>query len=309
MRVAVIDLGTNTFNLLIADVRDNTFTVVHAGREVVKLGEKSINENHISEPAYERGINAFAAHARVIKEKGVQVVKAFATSAIREAGNGKQFTARVKEMTGIDIEVIDGEREAELIYLGNRLAIDLGDEPHLIMGIGGGSNEFIIADSKNIYWKKSFKLGVARLLEKFKPEDPITPATEEAVNDYLLEQLKPLTEAIKKYKVRCLVGSSGGFESVVDMVGTVFKKEAVTSAKHSYEIAISDYSSVSHTTIHSTMQEREKMSGLIPMRRDMIVLTYLLIDHVVKNCGIEKIRVSTYALKEGALAEFIVNNC
>jgi len=309
MRVAIVDLGTNTFNLLIADVHKKHFNVLYAGREVVKLGEKSINENQITDAAFQRGLTAFANHARVIKEHGADLVKALATSAIREALNGAEFCARLKESTGIEIEVINGEREAELIYLGNRLAVPLENEPHLIMDIGGGSTEFIIASQEKIFWKHSFKLGVARLLEKFKPENPISTTTLEEVNKYLQQELQPLINALKTYPVKCLVGSSGGFESVVDMVGDFFGKEQVVPSKHCYEIGLEEYSIVSHNTIYSTAAQRESMKGLIPMRRDMIVLTYLLIDFVVRASGIQRFRVSTYALKEGALSEFIVNNC
>ncbi len=309
MRVAIVDLGTNTFNLLIADVHGKDFSVVYAGREVVKLGEKSINENKITEAAFKRGIDAFVKHASVIKEKGAVKVKAFATSAIREALNGKNFTTQIKELTGIEVEVIDGNREAELIYLGNRLAVNLREEVHLIMDIGGGSTEFIISDDKNFFWKQSFKLGVARLLEKFNPEDPITENTVSCVNEYLGEVLQPLIAALKNYKVNCLVGSSGGFESVVDMIGATFTKEHVIPAKHCYQIDLNDYFAISHKTIHSTMLQREGMQGLIPMRRDMIVLTYLLIDFVVKASGIKQFKVSSYALKEGALSELIANKC
>lgn len=309
MRVAVIDLGTNTFNLLIADVLKSDFTVVHAGREVVKLGEQSINENRIADAAYQRGITAFMHHARVIRDKQAVTVRAFATSAIREAQNGKQFTEQIKALTGIDVEVIDGEREAELIYLGNRLAVDMRKEAHLIMDIGGGSTEFIIADHEKIFWKKSFKLGVARLLEKFRPEDPVSMKTVEDVKDYLARELQPLASAIARFRVSCLVGSSGGFESVVDMIGAAFGREQVVPGKHCYNVDLGDYFRMSERTVHSTAAERERMPGLIPMRRDMIVLTYLLIDQVVHMSGVSALKVSTYALKEGALAEFIVNNC
>lgn len=309
MRVAVIDLGTNTFNLLIADVQRCDFRVVHAGREVVKLGEKSINENKINEEAYRRGIQAFMNHARVIREKNAATVRAFATSAIRDAENGRQFTEEIMSKTGIEVQVIDGEREAELIYFGNRLAVDLRTEAHLIMDIGGGSTEFIIANHEKIFWKKSFRLGVARLLEKFKPEDPVSDETINAVRQYLLQELGPLAKALAEYKVNCLVGSSGGFESVVDMIAAAFEREKVVDDKHCYRVLPGDYCKMSERVVRSTAAERENMKGLIPMRRDMIVLTFLLIDQVLALSSISEIKVSTYALKEGALAEFIVNNC
>jgi exopolyphosphatase/guanosine-5'-triphosphate,3'-diphosphate pyrophosphatase len=306
MRVAIVDLGTNTFNLLIADVAGEKIDVVYAGREVVKLGEKSINENRIADTAFARGIKAFTNIAEIVKMYQPLQIKVLATSAIREAENGPDFVAEIKKLTGMDTSVISGDREAELIYLGNRLAVPLTDDPHLIMDIGGGSTEFIIANNKTIFFKQSYKLGVARLLEKFNPENPIGNGTIQKINDYLSEQLQSLTEEIKKHKVDCLIGSAGAFETVVDMIG----KENSASGKSCYQIELDDYTQTSKKTVHSTLSERERMSGLIPMRRDMIVLSYLLIDFVVQHTGIKQLKISTYSLKEGALFEIInANNC
>ncbi|MGZ3863761.1 MAG: Ppx/GppA phosphatase family protein [Bacteroidia bacterium] len=306
MRVAIIDLGTNTFNLLIADTIGEKFNVVYAGREVVKLGEKSINQNRISEVAFERGVKAFSNIADVVKEHKPHEVKALATSAIREAENGKEFTEHLKNLTGIDITVISGEKEAELICSGNRMAVEFDERPHLIMDIGGGSTEFIIANKNTVFFKQSFKLGVARLLEKFNPEDPISEERQKNINEYLKESLHSLLAAVQKHPVSTLVGSAGAFETVVDMIG----RENSSSGKSSYTIELNDYRSISHKTVHSTAAEREQMPGLIPMRRDMIVLSYLLIDFVVNNTGVTQLLVSTYSLKEGALHEVInTKNC
>ncbi len=306
MLTAIVDLGTNTFNLLIADVKGRKFRVVYAGREVVKLGENSINENKICEAAFERGINSFKNLAHIIKRHQPKIIKALATSAIREADNGKNFINELKKQTGIDVEVISGEKEAELIFYGNRLAVQIGNELHLIMDIGGGSTEFIIANNETIFWKQSFKLGVARLLEKFKPENPVKPETIQSINDYLKEELQPLLLMLKKNKINCLIGSAGVFETVIDMIG----KENCGTGKSWYEIDIEDYYLISKKTIASTAQQRELMPGLIPMRRDMIVLSYLLIDFVVNNSHLKQFKVSMYSLKEGSLVEIINStNC
>jgi exopolyphosphatase / guanosine-5'-triphosphate,3'-diphosphate pyrophosphatase len=301
MRVAIVDLGTNTFNLLVADTGGDKIVVVYTGREVVKLGEKSINENRIADAAFARGIKAFTNIADHIKKHKPDVIKVLATSAIREAENGLDFVAEVKKLTGIETTVISGDKEAELIYFGNRLAVELNEEPHLIMDIGGGSTEFIIADNKTVFFKQSYKLGVARLLEKFHPENPIRKDTVKKINDYLNQSLQSLITEIKKHKINSFVGSAGAFETVVDMIG----KENSASGKSCYTIDLADYFHISKKTIHSIAEERELMPGLIPMRRDMIVLSYLLIDFVVQQTGISQIKVSTYALKEGALFEII----
>lgn len=306
MRAAILDLGTNTFNLLIADVGNGSFSIVHADRQVVKLGEKSINENKIAESAFRRGLAAFQLHAEAILHHKPQVVRVLATSAIREAENGPDFMNEVKRRTGFDIEIISGEEEAELIYFGNREAVTMNEDIHLIMDIGGGSTEFIIANSSIIFWKQSFKLGVARLLEKFKPSNPASAEDIKRIGEYLEKELQPLLLCVQKFKPACLVGSAGAFETVVDMIG----KENSSSGKSYFEVDLADYYRISRKTIASTVQEREKMPGLIPMRRDMIVLSYLLIDFVLERTGLNRLKVSTYSLKEGAIFEIMhANNC
>ena len=300
MRVAILDLGTNTFSLLVVDIKGNNYKLIHHAREVVKLGQESITNNIISPPAFKRGVTALSNLSKIINQYNVDSIKALATSAIREAENNAAFIKEVKEQTNINIEIISGAKEAELIYYGNRLAFKMSEEPYLIMDIGGGSNEFIIASNSAIFWKHSFKLGVARLLSMFKPEDPITEKTLNDINQYFKKELAPLLTEIKKYPIKTLLGSSGAFESVVDMIG----KEQTSSEKSSYNIDLHDYFAVSKKTVHSTKAERDVMPGLIPMRRDMIVLSYLSIDFILKNSQITHLGVSSYSLKEGAISMF-----
>jgi len=303
MRVAIIDLGTNTFGLLIADVHGNKYKTIHQSREVVKLGQENITNNILSPAAFQRGVMAICSLSKIIQEYKAETIKALATSAIREAENRNDFILEVKTQTNIDIEIISGDKEAELIYYGNKMAITENQEPYLIMDIGGGSNEFIIANSANIFWKQSFKLGVARLLCMFKPEDPISEKTKQNIIDYLKIELQPLLSELKKYTVGTLVGSSGAFESVLNMIG----KEEITENKTCYDISLEDYHIISKKTINSTAKERLLMPGLIPMRRDMIVLSYILIDFILNNTEITKITLSTYSLKEGAITLFMEN--
>ncbi|MEO8762088.1 MAG: exopolyphosphatase [Bacteroidia bacterium] len=302
MRVAILDLGTNKFSLLIVDIHNNTYAEVHHAREVVKLGheDESITLNLISPEAFQRGVTALCNLSEIIKKFEVETIKALATSAIREAENGAHFVDEIHRQTGIAIEIISGAKEAELIYYGNRLAFDMSEELYLIMDIGGGSNEFIIASNSAILWKQSFKLGVARLLSLFKPENPISEKTLKTIKKHLQTEMQPLLTELKKYQINTLLGSSGAFESIVDMIG----KEKISSTKSGYEIDLADYHAISKKTIHSTSQERQLMKGLIPMRRDMIVLSYILIDFILQNSKIKKLGVSSYSLKEGAISMF-----
>ena len=300
MLVSIVDLGTNTFSLIIADIHPGSYQILHRAREVVKLGEETIGSNRIAPEAFARGLQAMEKLSLFIKQYPVECIRAYATSAIREADNGLFFVTEVRKLTGIDVEIISGNIEADLIYYGNNMAVDLGEEPCLIMDIGGGSNEFILANKTQIFWKQSFKLGVARLLAKFKPENPITQETLQKINNYLEVELKELLLALQDYPVQKLVGSSGAFESVFQMIG----KESLQKKQTAYEMALSDYHIISQKTIHSTLAEREQMPGLIPMRRDMIVLSYVLIDFILAHSQIKKMLLSTFSLKEGAMILF-----
>ena len=304
MRIAIIDLGTNTFNLLIAEAFSRSeFTVLHSERAVVKLGQDTINSNLISEEPFIRGINALVHFSKKINSYSVSETIAYATSGIRTANNGNEFIADALRKSGIKIETITGEREAELIYKGNRLAVPMENEKHLIFDIGGGSNEFVIADSTNYYYKASFKLGVARLLAKFQPENPISETKVNDIFNFLDEELQPLRNEAKKFKIKSVIGSSGGFESVIDMIAAHFQIEGIQPNKRTYNIELSQYWELSAIVRSSTLEQRKNMPGLIAMRQDMIVFTFLLIDHVLTRFEIENFKVSTFSLKEGMLVE------
>ena len=171
-------MGTNTFNLLIAEL-DNKggYKPVYRSKVGVKLGEGSFEKKYITEAAMKRSFLALEAQISAIKTQYCDRLLAFATSAVRGASNAADYVQKVKDLYGINIHVIDGDREASMIYNGVQLSGALIKDNVLIMDIGGGSTEFIVANDEEILWKKSYELGVSRLLEKFKPENPITEST------------------------------------------------------------------------------------------------------------------------------------
>jgi len=302
MRIAVIDLGTNTFNLLIVEKDNNGgYKKITSNRIPVKLGEGSINNGFISELPFNRGIKALKEYSAIIKEQNISKVVALATSAIRTAKNGLEFVSKAKSEAGIEVEVIDGNREAELIYYGNREAVSMNGDLSLIMDIGGGSTEFIIANKDRIVWKHSFLLGAARLLEMIKPSDPISQEEIDRLNNYFEKELKPLEDACSLYKPIELIGSSGAFDSVVDMMAGEYHIENLTDKKTEYKIDLDKYFPLSKKIQGLTYTERIKMKGLIEMRVDMIVISCLFIDHILKRFNLKQLRVSTYSLKEGVI--------
>lgn len=302
MRVAVIDLGTNTFNLVIADTGpDGNFSIIYHEKLPVRLGEGGINQGFITEQAFQRGLDAIQKYSGLIQAHQTDRVFAIGTSALRNASNGTAFIDKVKIEIGIQIEMISGDREAEYIYLGVRQAVQLAETPSLIMDIGGGSTEFIIADRNRIRWKQSFEIGAARLLDRFKPSDPLSESEYKSIINYLSEALSPLFVAAKTENCNELIGASGSFESLAEMIMHRFHDPDQLIGVSSYAFDLKEVDVVHQSLLHSTHDQRIAMKGLIPMRVDMIVVSTLLVEVVLQHVPISKMQLSTFALKEGVL--------
>lgn len=306
MRIAVLDLGTNTFNLLVAEpLPGGRYAMLYNEKTPVRLGEGGINSGFITEAAFERGLRALAAFHEVIQSYNVSHIAAFGTSALRNASNGPQFIATALEQTGIRIELIDGNREAELIYQGVRDAVQLTENCSLIIDIGGGSTEFILANNSTIFWQQSFEIGAARLLERFQPSDPLQQAEEDAMRLYFDDVLAPLYAACALHPPTELIGSAGSFESLAEMIAHRFYTPDMLHGQTSYTFNFEQSELLYHELKRSTRAERTQMKGLIAMRVDMMVVSAILVQHVIEQLGLKQMRMSTYSLKEGAIRELL----
>ncbi|MEJ2881821.1 Ppx/GppA phosphatase family protein [Pedobacter sp. GR22-6] len=297
MKVAVIDLGTNTFHLIIAEISpEKKLNIIYKTNEPVRLGQSSINENIIIPEAFERGINTLKKFRQEIDKHEISVIRAIATSAVRSARNGADFVSSAKEEAGIDITVINGDQEAEYIYEGV-CASGAIKGSSLIMDIGGGSTEFILCNQHMSIWKKSYDIGAARLMQAFFHSDPLNNEDKKAIINHLNESIDELKTACSIYKPTHLIGSAGAFET---FAGLILKGQNVKEMK-SVEIPIDEYRILSEQLIASTHEEREQIPDLIKLRVDMIVIAAILTDYVIKNCGIRELSLSTYDLKMGVL--------
>lgn len=300
---AVIDLGTNTFNLLIAEYDGNSYTILYKEELPVKLGEGGITKKIIAEAPFKRGIDALKKYREIIHTYNTENIHAFATSAIRSTQNGQEFVKQAFNETGISIKVIPGDDEASYICKGVKLAGLLDEMPSLIMDIGGGSTEFIIADDKELIWKQSFDLGVARLIQLFSPSDPVSKSDITRLCNYFDEILIPLFEQVNKFKPLQIIGCSGSFESFASMIQQ--EKEYVDDSEIKNEIALPEFLRLSETLVKSNEAERYKMRGLVAMRVDTIVFAVIFVKHLIEKLKIQKLLVSHYALKEGVLSDII----
>ena len=296
MKIAAIDLGTNTFHLIIAEKLGNEMKIVYKTNKPVKLGEDITLANRIIPTAFERGINCLKEFRSILDEYQVDKLRAVATSGVRSASNGQDFIDTVKEQAGINIDVVDGEEEAHLIYEGVKYSGAIKGKS-LIMDIGGGSTEFIFCDEQGFYWKKSFDIGAARLMQKFFKSDPISEIDQENIQQHLKETLGELLTFGKNFGAETLIGSAGAFETYSAVLNPTLDIAKVPNAA----IDINAYHQLSKKLIASTHQERSEMPNLIPLRVDMIVMASIITDYVLAELKLKAITVSTYDLKMGVL--------
>lgn len=304
MRFAVIDLGTNTFHLLIAESFGGTFEILYKTNVPVKLGEGRINDNLIIPAAFNRGIRTLQDFSLSIKEFNVDQVKATATSAVRSAKNGAEFVSEAKALADIEIETISGDEEAELIYKGVKLS-DAIQDLSLIMDIGGGSIEFILCNTQQLIWKKSYNIGAARLMQQFFKSDPINDGEKHAILNHVQNQLVDLFEICEKHQPTKLIGSAGAFETFAELIIRKNNQEVDICKVKTYAFNYDEYIATTLKLINSTHQERAEMPGMIPLRIDMIVIAALITNYVMGRLKLNQLSLSTYDLKMGVLASLL----
>ncbi len=309
-RAAVIDLGTNTFHLLIAEVDGHyRITPLHDEKQPAKLGQGGISQGVITDEAFGRGLEIMKTYRATAAGLGIaeDTIFATATSAVRNARNGHEFVARIKAETGIDVEIISGDREAELIYHGVKAALRIGPEPALVMDIGGGSVEFIIGSDERIFWKRSFEIGGQRLMDRFMPTDPMPSSGVAKLHGFLEEKLLPLTNAVHQYAPQTLIGSAGVFDTLAEIHSRQTKPDFNITQQTAHELPLAGFQRIFQDLIVKDRAQRLLVPGMIPLRVDMVPVACCLVDFILKKYAITQLRTSAYALKEGVLLQKIVS--
>jgi len=294
-RKAVIDLGTNTFHLLIVEASGTGhLKEIYRKRIFTQLAEDGIKR--IGAGAFERGLIAMREYREALDKHKVTDVRAFGTAALRRAENSAEFRAAIKAETNINVEVIGGDEEAQLITKGVRLAVPMNEKPILIMDIGGGSVEFIVANNETVFWAQSFPVGVAVLYNDFHKNEPITPQETANIRQFLDITLAPLKTALGTYQVDALVGASGTFDVLEAMLvkNKTHPLHATLQAKDFYPI----YKKI----VSENLEKRLKIDKLPTQRAQLIVVALVLIHYVLDLVEVENIIVSMYAMKEGMLS-------
>lgn len=297
-RLACIDLGTNTFHVLIVKSDQHGFTELYRKREYVILAEQGIEV--IGEAPLARAFKAIDLFKIQLEDYVLDELKIIGTEALRRASNGHIITAYIKKQLGVEPEIIGGKREAMLILKGTQLKVDMSAGHFCIMDIGGGSVEFIIVSDGQVTFMKSYRVGVTVLFNAFHHSDPIsedeqlelTRFLDESLSD-LLKHLNSLTGSIS------LVGASGSYEVLQSVIEGEVKRASVSI------FCTDQFYDVSEEIIPLNETERSEYEGIPHQRVKLIPVAFLLIKYILDQREMDRIIVSPYALKEGVLSEMM----
>lgn len=296
-KFAALDLGTNTFHLLIASFDTEGNLIEHfRDKRYIHLAENGIEQ--IGEKAYQRAIRCINDFHKHLSKYKITGINCSGTAAMRTASNGPTLVEEIKNLTGIHVNLIDGIQEAKYIYQGVRLAVQqISHGNHVIMDIGGGSVEFIIIENGHFKWSSSFPVGIAVLKRQFHKTEPITEQEKIAINHFLEKQMAKLLYQCKNTNFQSLIGASGSFEVLSEM----FKPGA--SDQLSYNIPIDFFEATYGNIVIQDLQQRLMRDDIPNDRANLITTAFHLMKFVLDQINFQRITVSDYAMKEGMLSE------
>jgi exopolyphosphatase/guanosine-5'-triphosphate,3'-diphosphate pyrophosphatase len=304
--IAAIDIGTNSFHLIVCDVSSSSgrFRILDREKEHVRLGSGSRDMKHLSAAAMKRGVEALKRFKRIADSFRASI-RAIATSAVREALNKEDFISLVKKETGISIEIASGFEEARLIHLGVLQALPVFHKKILLIDIGGGSTEFLVGQKRNIRYGNSLKLGAVRLTQRFFQSEMTSPKEVKECRKFIKGMLAPVVREMEKFDYETAVGSSGtilsiahiiraakGFDSESSLNGFSFKKKELDQA-------------IGEILEKKTPAERAEIPGIDPARADIILAGALILEQIANELGIKEMKISEFALREGIIFDTI----
>ena len=311
MRLAAIDLGTNSFHLVIAETKPNgSFRVVASEKEMVRLGESGADMKLLTEEAMERGIACLRRFKAIISARKVKAIRAIATSAIREAGNRAVFIRRARAEVGISIDIVSGVEEGRLVYLGVLQALPLYSKRSLVIDIGGGSTEYVIGERGSVKYITSLKLGAIRLSKKYGlAEKPSSRAIEDA-RRHIIGELTPSAKEIRKRKFAAAAGSSGTVQSIASIIAAMrtglSNSQAINIRLNNFSFSIGEVRDATQRLLSAnSLSERKRIPGLDEKRADIIVAGALILEESMRLLGVRKLTISSYALREGVIYDYV----
>jgi len=303
--LAAIDVGTNSFHLVVARLLgEGRFSIIAKEKAVVRLGESAAQIKRLTERAMERGVEAMRLF-KLVTERTNSPIRAVATSAVREAANREQFIERVYKATNIEIEVISGFEEARLIYLGVLQALPVYDERAALFDIGGGSTEFLVGEQGRVLYANSFKIGAIRMTQRFFPGERVTASQVQDCRSFLQGEIYHAAEEIARSGAPQLIASSGTAQTIAAMA-LAARGEPIPESLNGITVPLPEISTVVQQILRARNNaERAALPGVDPRRADILAAGAVTLETIVEACSAEGITISSYALREGIILDTI----
>lgn len=308
MRVAAIDVGSNSIHMIVAEVLgDGQFHVVDRAKVMVRLGRRSLTTGRLPKSAIDQGVRTLAAFRTLAERLGATKIRAVATSAVREAVNGGDFVQRVHDEVRLRLKVVPGREEARLVYLGVAHSVDLRGEPTLIADVGGGSVELILTRDGEPVSIRSLKIGVARLTESFVISDPPTVAEIRALEAHVDDSIRDVATEARTQGVRRVIATSGTLLNLVAMASHAIGN-ASEERLHGLAVPAGSIADVRRTLRGASREERSRMKGIDAKRADLVVAGACIAHRILKQSGATEVVACTWALREGLLIDYVARH-
>jgi exopolyphosphatase/guanosine-5'-triphosphate,3'-diphosphate pyrophosphatase len=304
LRLAAIDIGTNSVHMIVVRVRpDFSFEVVDREKEMVRLGAGGLDGKKLTPEAMGAALQALSKFARLAQSHQVDEILAVATSATREAENGGAFLRAIERRTGIRARLITGTEEARLIHLAAVYGVDT-PKPAVVIDIGGGSVEITLGSGSHVEFARSFKIGVIRLTERFVDSDPISSRDERKMVEFIREQVDRYIEHIVESGFDRVIGTSGTILSL-GTVATAIDRGTAPQEVRNLRVPAKSLRRLRKSAVEMDLEERMHLPGLDPRRADLMVAGAVLLDTLLKKLDAEEITLCDLALREGVLLDYI----
>ncbi|WP_288262062.1 Ppx/GppA phosphatase family protein [uncultured Prochlorococcus sp.] len=307
--VASIDIGTNSTHLLIAEINLDlkSFSIKFTDKSTTRLGEKD-EEGNLSEESMQRAFVTLKRFKEYCKSNKVSQIVTAATSAVREAPNGQDFIRRVFDETGIKIELISGAEEARLIYLGVLSGMAFEDQSYVIIDIGGGSTELILADKKDAIALTSSRIGAVRLKNDFLNKEPLNLERSKFLATFIQGSLEPSVRKIKSRtrgdKPLSMIATSGTATSlgnlILDDLGESKQK------MHGYKFNRGNLQNVLEKLIKMPVSEIKKLPSLSERRAEIIIPGALILNASMEMLDFSELTISERSLREGLVVDWML---
>jgi exopolyphosphatase / guanosine-5'-triphosphate,3'-diphosphate pyrophosphatase len=308
MRIAAVDIGTNSLHMIVVRVRaDLSFEVIDREKEMVRLGAGGLDGRALTPEATHAALQVMSKFKRLADSHGVDEIIAVATSATREAENGADFLKAIAEKTGIRANVISGTEEARFIHRAAAYGVGAAGDTVVVIDIGGGSVEITRGTGPTMDVGRSFKLGVIRLTERFIKSDPLTPRDERKLNRYLDAELGKYLDQIRRAGFDRIVGTSGTILSL-GAVAQAERNQTAGGSLRNRRISAKQLRRTRKMLVSRDLQERLRVPGLEPRRADLAVAGAILLDAILRRLGADDITLCDLSLREGLVLDYVARH-